>query len=171
MRKLLVLIVSLWLGLAFAQQDNPDVTALQGLSEDDDFTVLISLLTQAGLTEALGEVGEFTLFAPENDAFEDLDESILMRLEADPELLEQVLLGHVVQGRYGVNDLQDAEEGSVMSLQGEALDLNLGLGGFMVNGAGIDSTDTGISYSDGIVHAMDSVILPMSLKAQLENAD
>uniref|UniRef100_UPI0025FAA0A6 fasciclin domain-containing protein n=1 Tax=Deinococcus sp. TaxID=47478 RepID=UPI0025FAA0A6 len=64
---------------------------------DPQFSTLVSLLTKAGLVETLSG-GEFTVFAPTNDAFAKVDPAVLAALDADPELLKKVLLYHVVPG-------------------------------------------------------------------------
>ena len=154
-------------GVSLSQSDNPDITILQGLSDEEDFSTLVSLLQSSGLAETLGEAGPFTVFAPHNGAFEELNPSVLAQLQSDAGLLEQVLLGHVVSGQYGINDLQDAEDGSIMSLQGEALTFDLSLGGLDVNNAELNSANVENTYSNGVVHVVGDVVIPVSLAGQL----
>ena len=163
MRKFLIIALMSLFALGFAQDGNPDLTIVQGLAESEEYSTLISLLQTSGLDQEL-EAGEFTLFAPINDAFDDLSDEALAQLTDNPDLLNQVLLGHVVEGAYGVNDLQDAEEGSIVSLQGEPLEFGLGAGGLGVNGAPLDSTDVEFSYSNGIAHGVGAVVLPVSMQ-------
>lgn len=167
MRKLLILASLLIASLTFAQNDNADRTILEGLAEESDFSTLIALLEQAGLAETLGTEGPFTVFAPHNGAFEELNASVLEQLQGDPALLEQILLGHVIEGTYGINDLQDAEDGSVMSLQGEPLTFDLSLGGLDINNAEISSTNVGNNYANGVVHVVGDVVIPVSLAGTL----
>lgn len=168
MRKLLGILSVLLFTFSLAQSDNTDITITQGLAGEDEYSTLVSLLVASGLDAEL-DGGDFTVFAPRNGAFEKLSEEALAQLNADPELLRQVLLGHVVQGVYGVNDLQDAPEGSIMSLQGEALEFNNSLGGFQVNGANFNSTDVEVSYANGVVHGLGDVVIPMSMKASFDD--
>ena len=166
MRKLFTLILIGLFALGFAQEEDADLTIVEGLAESGEYGTLVSLLTASGLDQQLAD-GEFTLFAPNDAAFEELGEETLATLESDPALLEQILLGHVVEGAYGVNDLQDAEEGAITSLQGEPLELELAAtGGFTVNGADLDSTDVEFTYSNGVVHGVGDVVIPMSMTEQ-----
>ena len=151
--------------LALAQSDNPDATLLEGLQNSDDYTVLLELIDTAGLTDTFDASGEYTLFAPDDDAFEDLDPQLLESLSANPEALTTILQAHVLEGRYGVNDLQDLNDEGLESLQGEALNFNLTLGGLTVNGAGLNSDDVEATYSNGVLHEIDDIILPRSLQA------
>jgi uncharacterized surface protein with fasciclin (FAS1) repeats len=148
---------------ATAQSDNPDTTLLQGLSQNDEFSILLDLLEEAGLSDVLSS-GEYTLFAPTNDAFVDLTENLDASLRANPDVLTQILANHVIAGRYGLNELQDANDGSVISLADEPLTFNVTLGGLTVNGASIDSTDVGNDYANGVLHELGDVILPRSLQ-------
>lgn len=170
MRKLVTLGLLL-ATLTFAQTDNLDATLLEGLSADENFTTLVSLLEQAGLVEALSGGGPFTVFAPTNNAFEELDVSVLEQLQSDANLLEQVLLTHVVEGTYGINDLQDVEEGDVVSLQGEPLYFDIEMGGLTVNNADIDSANVGNNYANGVVHVVGDVVVPVSLAGQFGVGD
>ena len=61
-------------------------------------TTLADLVVQAGLDETLANSGPFTVFAPDNEAFAKVPESILEALGSDVELLKKVLLYHVVSG-------------------------------------------------------------------------
>lgn len=170
MRKLLILISLLALSFTFAQNDNPDATILEGLA-DEEFSTLVTLLEQAGLVEALSGEGPFTVFAPINAAFEELDPAVLEQLQSDSALLEQVLLTHVVEGVYGVNDLQDAGEGEIVSLQGEPLYFDIETGGLTVNNADLDSTNVGNNYANGVVHVVGDVVVPVSLAGQFGEGD
>ena len=134
--------------------------------ENEEYSTLVALIDQAGLTEALSGEGPFTLFAPNNGAFEELSPAILDRLGNEPDLLQTVLTSHVLEGAYGVNDLQDAEAGSLVTLEGEALEVDLGAGGLTVNGAGLDSTDVDVTYANGVLHGVSDIIVPASLQAE-----
>ncbi len=171
MRKLLGLLLAL-LALAFvsAQQDNPDATLWDGLVADENFTILVSLLEQAGLAEALQGSGPLTLFAPTNDAFEDFEEDELQRISGDPLSLEALLTTHVLEGAYGINELQDAGEGELVSMQGEPLVVATTAGGLSVNEVGLVATNVDNTYSNGVLHVIESVLVPASVRDGLEMA-
>ena len=163
MRKLLTLVFISVLTLGLAQQSNTDLSIAQGLAEEEEFSTLVSLLVSTGLDQEL-TAGEFTVFAPDNGAFEELSEEALVQLNDNPELLRQVLLNHVTEGVYGINDLQDAgDDVAFTSLAGEPLEFSLEVGGLTVNNADIDSTNVELAYANGIVHAVGDIVVPMSL--------
>ena len=167
MRKLTTLIVALLVGLSFAQQDNLDATLLEGLAANEEFSTLVGLVDQAGLVEALSGAGPFTLFAPANGVFEELNPDILAQLNDNPDLLRSVLLSHVVEGAYGILDLRNAPEGSIVSLNGDPLEIDLDAGGLKVNGADLVSTDVENTYANGVLNQVDDLVLSDSLLSQL----
>ena len=61
-------------------------------------TTLVDLVVKAGLADTLSNSGPFTVFAPDNDAFSRVPQSIMDALASDVELLKKVLLYHVVSG-------------------------------------------------------------------------
>ena len=167
MRKLTTLIVALLVGLSFAQQDNLDATLLEGLAANEEFSTLVGLVDQAGLVEALSGAGPFTLFAPANGVFEELNPDILAQLNDNPDLLRSILLSHVVEGAYGILDLRNAPPGSIVTLNGDPLDINLDAGGLKINGADLVSTDVENTYANGVLNQVDDLVLSDSLLGQL----
>lgn len=168
MRKLLIIALISLFTLGFAQDGDLDLTIVQGLAESGEYTTLVSLLAASGLDQEL-EAGTYTLFAPRDSAFEDLADEASAQLEAEPELLRYILLNHVVEGAYGVNDLQDADAGSIVSLAGEPLEIELGVGGLAVNESPLDSTDVEFTYANGIVHGVGDMVIPASLYGSYED--
>jgi uncharacterized surface protein with fasciclin (FAS1) repeats len=166
--RFLVVALLSYLGVAFALESNEDITVLQGLQEDENFSTLVSLLESSGLSADLGAGGDITLFAPTNEAFEALGTEQLTSLESDAAALTDVLQLHVLQGGYSVLELNGAEEGSLSSLSGEPYAIAQGGGGLTVNGADLVSTDVDNVYSNGIVHVISNVIVPAGMMA---NAD
>ena len=171
MRKLVTLLIALLVGLSLAQQDNLDATLLEGLAANEDFSTLVGLIDQAGLTDALSGAGPFTLFAPDNNVFQELNPDILDQLNNDPALLKSVLQSHVVQGAYGILDLRNAPAGSIMTLNGDPLEINLDAGGLKVDGADLVSTDVENTYSNGVLNQVGDLVLSTSLKSQLGISD
>jgi uncharacterized surface protein with fasciclin (FAS1) repeats len=163
-KSLLSVVLAAGLGSAFALETNEEITMLQGLQEDENFTTLVSLLESSGLAQDLSEAGDVTLFAPTNAAFEALSEDQLMTLSEDTAALTEVLQLHVLQGEYPVLDLNNAE-GTLSSVSGEAYVVEQSAGGLTINGAGLESTDVDNFYSNGVVHVVSGVILPASVAA------
>lgn len=138
---------------AFAQDADIVDTAIAA----GDFNTLVTAVQLAGLVEALKGEGPFTVFAPTDEAFAKLPPDVLQAALDDPEgLLTQVLLYHVVPGKVMSSDLSDGLE--VATLQGESVKFTLGDGVAMVNDANLIATD--IETSNGVIHVIDSVILP-----------
>jgi uncharacterized surface protein with fasciclin (FAS1) repeats len=142
---------------AFAQ-DSADIvdTAVAA----GNFNTLVAAVQAAGLVDTLKGEGPFTVFAPTDEAFAKLPPETLAAALADPEgLLTQVLLYHVVPGKVMAADLSDGMNAT--TAQGEAVQFTLGDGTAMVNDANIIATD--IETSNGVIHVIDTVILPPSI--------
>ncbi|MEJ2503090.1 MAG: fasciclin domain-containing protein, partial [Gemmatimonadota bacterium] len=121
-----------------------------------DLSTLVTAVTAAELEGTLSSDGPFTVFAPVNSAFADLDSEALGRLLAagNQELLQQVLTYHVVAGEIMAADLEDGAE--VATVEGSTLEIGLG-DGATVNGANIIATD--IRVENGVIHLIDEVLL------------
>jgi len=121
------------------------------------FTTLVAAVQAAGLVDALQGEGPFTVFAPTDDAFAMLPQETIDALLADPTGdLTQILLYHVLSGKVMAGDLSDGLEAD--TLQGEPLLFALSDAGATVNEANIIVTD--IETSNGVIHVIDSVLLP-----------
>lgn len=123
-----------------------------------DFTTLATALDAAGLTETLQGEGPFTVFAPTDEAFAALPEGALDDLLADPEALANVLTYHVVDGDVLSSDLTDGME--VQALNGDTLTISIDGDTVKVNDATVTTAD--IETSNGVIHVIDSVLLPPS---------
>ncbi|KQR41145.1 fasciclin domain-containing protein [Deinococcus sp. Leaf326] len=119
-------------------------TVYDVLAADDRFSTLRDLLSDAGLTETL-TTGDYTVFAPTNEAFDALPEGVLTAIASDPEALKQVLLYHVVQGRVTA---EAAQAGTLNTVQSTALSL-----GSATLGAAVES-------DNGVIFPIDAVLLP-----------
>jgi uncharacterized surface protein with fasciclin (FAS1) repeats len=168
-RSLLSAVVAGSMSSVFALETNEEITMLQGLQEDENFTTLVSLLESSGLAEELSAAGDITLFAPTNAAFEVLGEDQLTTLSEDTAALTEILQLHVLQGEYPVLDLNNAEEGTLSSLSGEQYVIEQSAGGLTVNDAGLESTDVDNFYSNGVVHVVSNVLV--SSAAAMDDAN
>jgi uncharacterized surface protein with fasciclin (FAS1) repeats len=129
--------------------------------EDGRFTTLVAAVEAAGLAETLSGAGEFTVFAPTDDAFAALPEGTVESLLEDPEgALKDILLYHVAEGAVPAETVVTLE--SVTTIQGEPVTISVMDGNVMLNdSAKVIITD--IAASNGIVHVIDAVILPPSM--------
>jgi uncharacterized surface protein with fasciclin (FAS1) repeats len=118
------------------------------------FNTLATALTAAGLVDTLKGPGPFTVFAPTDAAFAKIPKSQLDALLADKAKLTAVLTYHVVPGKVMAKDVK---AGKVKTVQGSDL-MVATAGGVMVNGAKVTTTD--IIADNGVIHVIDSVVMP-----------
>lgn len=142
----------------------PTANIAQLVSEDPQFSTLVSALSLAGLDATLAGDGVFTVFAPTNDAFSAVGDESLNALLANPDGLQNVLLNHVVQGE-AINSLDAiAQDGqSLTSAAGQPLAISLDRDELKINGATIIQAD--IAATNGVVHAIDTVLIPAAAEA------
>lgn len=169
----LLLLLAVLPGATLLAQDDTGTDTITGITAADDrFSTLASALEAAGLTETLSGPGPFTIFAPTNSAFESMAEisgTSLDALLADTETLTQILQYHVVDGELTASDLESNEEAGVASattLAGSDIMVTAGDDGIFLNGnpllddAGTEVTETDIMASNGVIHVIDSVLIP-----------
>ena len=119
------------------------------------FKTLVKAIQEAGLVDTLKGTGPFTVFAPTDAAFAKLPAGALEGLLQDKQKLAAVLTYHVVPGRVMAAQVKP---GQVKTVQGQALTVTAPSGSVMVDNAKGVKTD--ISASNGVIHVIDSVILP-----------
>jgi uncharacterized surface protein with fasciclin (FAS1) repeats len=121
-----------------------------------NFTTLVAAVTAADLVETLSGEGPFTVFAPTDEAFAALPAGVLdaLLLPENKALLAQILTYHVVSGMVMAADVTD---GDVATVEGSTIKLST-MGGVTVNGATVVTAD--VAASNGVIHAIDAVILP-----------
>jgi uncharacterized surface protein with fasciclin (FAS1) repeats len=120
-----------------------------------NFSTLAIALTEAGLIETLKGEGPFTVFAPTDEAFAKISKADLDALLKDKAKLTAVLTYHVVAGKVMSSDvvkLQTAE-----TVQGGSVKIDTS-DGVRVDGAQVVKAD--IEASNGVIHVIDTVILP-----------
>ncbi len=135
------------------------LTIAEIAASDEDFETLVAAATAANLVGTLSDPdADLTLFAPTDAAFEALGEEAVPFLLDNLELLETVLLYHVLGAEVTSVDAIVAAGGSVTMANGEDASIGFGESGrtLMINGANITVTD--IVASNGIIHVLDSVL-------------
>jgi uncharacterized surface protein with fasciclin (FAS1) repeats len=125
---------------------------------DGRFETLVTPLTATGLDETLRGDGPFTVFAPTDDAFNALPDGTIEALLDDTDTLSNILLYHVVGGRVMAADVVNLD--SAETVLGEPVDISVDGSTVMVNDAQVIITD--IEASNGVIHVIDSVLLPPS---------
>jgi len=126
--------------------------------EDGRFTTLVTAVQAAGLAETLSGEGSYTVFAPTDEAFAALPEGTVEGLLADIPALTNILLYHVLEGAVMAADV--VELSSAETLQGQSVDISTEGSKVRIDGAEVPITD--IEASNGVIHVIDSVILPES---------
>jgi uncharacterized surface protein with fasciclin (FAS1) repeats len=133
------------------QKDIVDTAVAAG-----SFKTLVAALQAAGLVETLKGKGPFTVFAPTDEAFAKLPAGTVEALLKDKEKLTKILLYHVVSGNVMAKDVVKLK--SAKTVQGSSVRINARGGKVMVDNANVVKTD--IAASNGVIHVIDSVILP-----------
>lgn len=139
-------------------------------SGNDNFSTLVAAVVAADLAETLSGDGPFTVFAPTNDAFAKLPAGTVETL-LKPENKDQltgILTYHVVSGNYGATAVIDAINGNngtftVPTVQGGNIELSLNNGKVMLkdaNGGVSTVVIADVAASNGVIHAIDSVVMP-----------
>src|SRR5689334_10323659 len=119
------------------------------------FKTLVKAVQEAGLVDTLKGKGPFTMFAPTDAAFAKLPPGTLEALLNDKAKLAEVLTYHVVPGKVKSGDIKP---GAVKTVQGQSVQLSTKGGAVMVNDAKVTKAD--IMASNGVIHIIDSVIVP-----------
>src|SRR5579862_5011584 len=119
------------------------------------FTTFANAVNLAGLTDELAAKGPFTVFAPTDEAFKKLAAGGYDSLRKDLGRLKAILNYHVVSGYFAARDVK---AGELMTLQGSTLTAAVSPSDVRVNGARVTKSD--IIAANGIVHAIDAVVLP-----------
>lgn len=120
------------------------------------FGTLVAAVTAAELVDTLNSEGPFTVFAPTDEAFAALPAGVLdaLLLPENKATLAKILTYHVVAGMVMAADVTDSD---VATVEGQTIKLAT-MGGVTVNGAKVVTAD--VDASNGVIHAIDAVILP-----------
>lgn len=145
-------------------------TIVEVAQGNDTFSTLVAAVTAAELGETLSGTGPFTVFAPTNDAFAKLPAGTVEKLTTeDKETLKAILTYHVVEGAVDAATLTTAigeagEAGyAVKTVGGGTLTAKIVDGGVVLTDAAGNTskvTSTDVMASNGIVHVIDTVLMP-----------
>jgi uncharacterized surface protein with fasciclin (FAS1) repeats len=141
------------------------MTITEIAASNEDFSTLVTAVEAAGLAETLSGTGPLTVFAPTNDAFDALPAGTVETLlkPKNQDQLSSILTYHVVDGEVMSADVKP---GAVKTVNGETFDVATGMDGGVeiTDGQGNTATvtTTDIVASNGVIHVIDSVLLPPS---------
>jgi transforming growth factor-beta-induced protein len=166
MRKLSVLLALVLLVVMVTPTTAQEPDIVDVAVENGSFTTLVAAVTEAGLVDALKAEGPYTVFAPADDAFGallaemDIEAADLLAAEN----LADILLYHVVAGEFDaasvIELVGDADYVLVDTLAGYPVKISVEMGNVYVNDAMVALPD--VAASNGIIHVIDSVIMPPS---------
>ncbi len=166
LKRVLVLLLVLMMAVslfptAFAAEMDKDI--VDTAVEAGTFTILATALDTAGLVETLKGDGPFTVFAPTDDAFAALLADLGITAEdllANPDL-KNILLYHVVSGSVPAADVLALDDGTMVeTVNGQSLTVTFESGNVFVDDAQVTATD--VMASNGIIHVIDKVIMPVT---------
>jgi uncharacterized surface protein with fasciclin (FAS1) repeats len=150
MKKILIATaLSLGMTLSAQAKDIVDTAVAAG-----SFKTLATALGAAGLVDTLKGKGPFTVFAPTDEAFAKIPKADLDALLKDKAKLTSVLTYHVVAGKVMAADVK---AGKVKTVQGSELTVSTSMG-VTVDNAKVTKTD--ITADNGVIHVIDTVIMP-----------
>lgn len=142
-----------------AAHQNESQTLVDIALSNKDFSTLVTALKAAGLVETLSGKGPFTVFAPTNEAFNKLPKETLQSLlkPENKEQLASILTYHVVPSKVMSSEV--VKVNTAKTVQGQTIDIKVADGKVRLNGSS-NVIKTDIVASNGVIHVIDSVILP-----------
>ncbi len=134
-----------------------DKTIVENAANNSDFSTLVAAVKAAGLAETLSG-GEFTVFAPTNEAFAKLPKGTVENLlkPENKDKLVKVLTYHVVPGKVSSKKVSKLK--SAKTVEGSDVPVSVAGGGVKVGDANVVKAD--IRASNGTIHVIDAVLLP-----------
>lgn len=128
-------------------------TILETLAEEGRFQTLLSVLSEADLLARLEGPGPFTLFAPDDNAFQRVN---LDEIRKDKSDFDATMKYHLLTGKLMSSELTKSE--SLYTESGKSLTVHLEEGKSVVDNGNLVKTD--IECSNGVIHVIDNVFLP-----------
>jgi uncharacterized surface protein with fasciclin (FAS1) repeats len=135
---------------------HPTSNIVEVAVEAGNFKTLVAAVKAAGLAETLSGKGPFTVFAPTDEAFAKLPAGTVEALLKDKEKLAAILTYHVVAGKVTAEQVVGLK--SAKTVNGKSVAIMVNGGKVMVGNANVVATD--IMASNGVIHVIDTVLLP-----------
>lgn len=157
-RKLLAIAAASLISFAASANDHgKGQTIVDIAAGNPDFSTLVTAVKAAGLAETLSGEGPFTVFAPTNAAFAKLPAGTVEDLlkPENKDKLTAILTYHVVAGEVKAADVVKLSSADTVNGKAVTIDASSGV---KVNNATVTATD--IDASNGVIHVIDTVILP-----------
>lgn len=145
----------------------PEGSMTDILASNPDFSTLKAAVDAAGLTAALQD-GPYTLLAPTNAAFARLGNSTVQALLGNTELLKSILLYHVVHGTLYSTGMHSGSLHNLEETDSERIYASYAGRTVTIDGVS-HAVKKDISATNGVIHSMDHVLIPSSLKTAVAN--
>lgn len=149
---------------------NEDDTIVSVAASNENFTTLVAAVKAAGLVDVLNGNGPYTVFAPVNSAFDKLPKGTVGNLlkPENKNVLTAILTYHVVAGKFNAKDVVAAIKANngkfvIKTVQGGKLTASISNGKVILTDAKGNTSKviiTDVKASNGVVHAIDSVVMP-----------
>jgi uncharacterized surface protein with fasciclin (FAS1) repeats len=142
--------------IATSHQNMAGKNIVQVAQDAGQFNTLITAIKAADLQGTLSGKGPFTVFAPNDAAFEKLPTGTVQSLVNDKPKLTNILKYHVVPGKLTAADIKDMK--TIKTIQGNELKVTVSGDKVMIDGAMVTSAD--IMTDNGVIHVIDKVLIP-----------
>ena len=150
----------LWAALALVALAHPAAAQPKDIVDTavaaGSFKTLAKLLTDADLVAVMKGPGPYTVFAPTDEAFAKVPKDVLEGLARDKAKLQEVLKYHVLTSKWTTDDFKLVKQTG--TAQGKPVTFVVSGGTVTVNGAKVIKAN--VDCTNGMVHAIDAVLLP-----------
>ena len=160
MKKSLLVIFLLITSSGIAMAGGHMKNLVETAASNDAFKTLVAAVKAAGLVGTLAGKGPFTVFAPTDEAFAKLPDGTVESLlkPENKEKLISILTYHVIPGKVMSKDIKPSQ--MVKTVNGQQVSIKLSYGKVSVEGASVTAAD--VEAGNGVIHVIDTVILPKS---------
>ncbi len=151
-----ILALVLLTGPAAKAQMETGMDIVESASQFAQIQYFHTLIVETGLEDKLREEGPFTIFAPTNQAFNDLPKDVMEGLLENPDELRDILRAHISSGTMLSDDLATVE--NIPTFQGTVFEVKQHEEGISIGDAQLVAAD--VVATNGAIHAIDKVLLP-----------
>jgi len=139
------------------QQQDQESDVVDVAVQNENLSYWMKAIQASGMTAELKENGPYTVFAPSNEAFDDLGPGVFddMMHPDNRDFLRDFVHAHIMQGEYSSDDIDNGKSGQTMG--GDHVDVNQEGDKYKINGFEVVNPD--INASNGVVHVIDGLMM------------
>jgi uncharacterized surface protein with fasciclin (FAS1) repeats len=142
------------------------MSIIDTLKDRGVYDTFLSDVEKTGLTKTMSGQGPLTVFAPRDDAFDNLEDTSKEKLSKNIKSLTSILKYHLVSENYSANDL--VKHGSLKTIQGDNITISEdSMGNLMVNGE-TPINEYGIICTNGVIYPVEILLIPEDLRGQIK---